>query len=365
MPRRPIDLSCGIDHLAILDENGQLDEALEPDLPEDLLLRIHRVMLLCRRFDERMFTLQRQGRMGTFAPIKGQEAQVGAVVPLTAEDWIAPSFREMPAEVWRGKSLESVLLTYSGYNEGGVAPEGLNNLPIAIPVGSQTLHAVGLAYGMKYRKQPHVAMAFFGDGATSEGDFHEALNFAATFQLPAVFVCQNNHWAISVPRSKQTRSKTLAQKALAYDMPGIQVDGNDVLAVYAAAKEAVDRARAGGGPTLIENVTYRMSVHTTADDPKKYRGDDEVEPWVKRDPIIRFQKYLVGKGFLSEETIHSIDEAVSKEVREAEERWARQIEKGVDPLDMFDHAYAVLPPHIVDQREELRRELEERKREGM
>jgi TPP-dependent pyruvate/acetoin dehydrogenase alpha subunit len=157
----------------------------------------------------------------------------------------------------------------------------------------------------------------------------------------------------------------LAQKALAYDMPGIQVDGNDVLAVYAAAKEAVDRARAGGGPTLIENVTYRMSVHTTADDPKKYRGDDEVEPWVKRDPIIRFQKYLVGKGFLSEEKIPSIDEAVSKEVREAEERWARQTEKGVDPLDMFDHAYAVLPPHIVDQREELRRELEERKREGM
>lgn len=365
MPRTPIDLSCGIDHLSILDENGQLDEVLEPKLSEDVLLKIHRVMLLCRRFDERMLTLQRQGRMGTFAPIKGQEAQVGAVVPLTPDDWIAPSFREMPAEVWRGKSLESVLLTYSGYNEGGRDTKSLNNLPIAIPVGSQTLHAAGIAYGIKYRGQSHVAMAFFGDGATSEGDFHEALNFSATFQLPAIFVCQNNHWAISVPRSKQTRSRTLAQKALAYDMPGIQVDGNDVLAVYAAAKEAVDRARSGGGPTLIENVTYRMSVHTTADDPKKYRRDDEVEPWVKRDPIVRFQKYLVSKGFLSEEAVGSVDEEVAREVREAEERWARQTEKGVDPGDMFDHAFAVLPPHIVEQREELRRELEERKRENM
>lgn len=364
MARTAIDIPCRIDHLSILSEDGEVDRDLEPDLSRDLLMRIHRTMLLCRRFDERMLILQRQGRIGTFAPIKGQEAQIGAVVPLESEDWIAPSFREMPAEVWRGKSLQSVLLTYAGYNEGGKAPDGMNNLPVAIPVGSQTLHAAGIAYAMKYRKKSSVAMTFFGDGATSEGDFHEALNFAAVFQVPAIFVCQNNQWAISVPRSKQTRSRTLAQKAVAYEIPGIQVDGNDVLAVYVAARDAVDRARRGEGPTLIENVTYRMSVHTTADDPTKYRKDEEVEPWMRRDPIIRFQKYLMQKGLLVEEEVQSVDEQVTKEVREAEEQWTRTVEKGIDPLDMFDHAYGELPPYVVLQRDELRRELEERKREG-
>lgn len=364
MARTAIDIPCRIDHLSILSEDGEVDRDLEPDLSRDLLMRIHRTMLLCRRFDERMLILQRQGRIGTFAPIKGQEAQIGAVVPLESEDWIAPSFREMPAEVWRGKSLESVLLTYAGYNEGGKAPDGMNNLPVAIPVGSQTLHAAGIAYAMKYRKKSSVAMTFFGDGATSEGDFHEALNFAAVFQVPAIFVCQNNQWAISVPRSKQTRSRTLAQKAVAYEIPGIQVDGNDVLAVYVAARDAVDRARRGEGPTLIENVTYRMSVHTTADDPTKYRKDEEVEPWMRRDPIIRFQKYLMQKGLLVEKEVQSVDEQVTKEVREAEEQWTRTVEKGIDPLDMFDHAYGELPPYVVLQRDELRRELEERKREG-
>lgn len=360
MPRKPIDIPCRVDHLSILSEDGEVDREMEPELSEELLLRMYRTMLLCRRFDERMLTLQRQGRIGTFAPIKGQEAQIGAVVPLEPEDWIAPSFREMPAEVWRGKSLQSVLLTYAGYNEGGKIPEGLNNLPIAIPVGSQILHAVGIAYGMKYRRKRHVAMAFFGDGGTSQGDFHEALNFAGVFQVPAVFVCQNNQWAISVPRSRQTRSRTLAQKAVAYEIPGVQVDGNDILAVYVAAKEAVERARAGEGPTFIENVTYRMSVHTTADDPKKYRRDEEVEPWIARDPITRFEKYLLKKGLLTDQKVASVDEEVTREMREAEHRWALQVEEGIDPMGMFDHAYEDLPPHILVQRDELRRELEEK-----
>jgi len=250
---------------------------------------------------------------------------------------------------------------YGGYNEGGYVPEGVNNLPVAIPVGSQTLHAAGLAYAIKYRKQRQIAMTFFGDGATSEGDFHEAMNFSAVFQVPVVFVIQNNHWAISVPRSHQTHSKTLAQKALAYDMPGLQVDGNDVLAVYAGAKEAAERARAGGGPSLIECVTYRMSMHTTADDPKKYRTEEEVEEWIKRDPITRFQKYLTAKGLLTDDTIDAIDAEVQSEIKAAEERWAQQVEKALDPLDMFAHAFAEMPPHLLAQREELRQELAGRK----
>jgi len=364
MPRKEIDLPCRVDYLSILDENGQLDRDLEPRIPDELLLRLYRAMVLGRRFDERMLTLQRQGRIGTFAPIKGQEAsQLGAVAVLESDDWFVPSFREVVAEVWRGKKMENVLLVYGGYNEGGEIPEGLNNTPVSVPVGTQTLHAVGLAYGIKYRKKKNVAMVFFGDGATSEGDFHEALNFAAVFQAPVIFVCQNNHWAISIPRSKQTRSSTLAQKALAYGMPGIQVDGNDILAVYSAAKEAVERARAGGGPTMIECVTYRMSMHTTADDPKKYRTEEEVQEWVKRDPIVRFQKYLTDKDLLSEAKIQAIEEEVRAEIQDVEARWTARIEKPVDPLDMFDYVYAELPPSLLAQREELKQELEARRLE--
>ncbi len=357
MPKTDIDLPYKVQHLSILDENGQLDKELEPKISSELLLKLYRAMVLSRRFDERMLTLQRQGKIGTFAPIKGQEAQVGAVAVLEPEDWLVPSFREMPSEVWRGKKMEHILALFGGYNEGGEIPEGFNNLPVAIPVGSQTLHAAGIAYAIKYKKQKHVAMTFFGDGATSEGDFHEALNFAAVFQVPAIFVCQNNQWAISVPRSRQTRSKTLAQKALAYDLPGIQVDGNDVLAVYAAAKEAVDRARAGDGPTFIECVTYRMSVHTTADDPKRYRTDEEVEEWVRRDPITRFEKYLRKKKLLTDDKIKTLEEEVTSEIKEAVARWEDFTRKTPDPLTMFEHLFEELPPYVAQQREELKAEL--------
>jgi pyruvate dehydrogenase E1 component alpha subunit len=362
MPRKKIDFPFKLEHLSILDEDGQLDQDLEPTLGGEVLLKLHRTMLLGRMFDERMLIMQRQGRIGTFAPIKGQEAsQLGAVAPLVPDDWIVPAFRETIAEAWRGKSLVNVLLLYAGYNEGGQIPDNLNNLPVSIPVGTQPLHAVGIAYAMKYRKKDNVAMVFFGDGATSEGDFHEAMNFAGVFQAPVVFVCQNNHWAISIPRSKQTRSDTLAQKAMAYGMPGIQVDGNDILAVYSAAKEAVDRARSGGGPTLIENVTYRMSVHTTADDPKRYRTDEEVEKWIKRDPIPRFQKYLKGKDLLSDDKIGEIEEEIRAEIKEVEEEFNRRTEKRPDPAAMFDHLLADLPPYVIEQKRELERDLREGK----
>lgn len=358
MPKKEIDLPYRVDYLSILDEDGNVDKELEPDLPEELLLALHRAMLLARRFDERMLILQRQGKIGTFGPIKGQEAsQIGAVAVLERDDWLVPAFREMGAELYRGKSMENVLLNYAGYNEGAYIPETLNNLPIAIPVASQTLHAVGIAYSIKYRRQKQIVITFFGDGATSEGDFHEALNFAGVFQTPLVFVCQNNQWAISIPRSKQTRSKTLAQKALAYGVPCMQVDGNDILAVYSAAQQAADRAKSGEGPTMIENVTYRMSVHTTADDPTRYRTDEQVEEWAKRDPITRFQKYLIAKGPLSEARIDSLEEEIKAEIKEAEERFDEQVKKLGDPLDMFSHAFAELPATLVEQKNEVSRNL--------
>lgn len=365
MPRKNITLSEKIEYLSILDEKGNLDKTLEPDISQDILLQLHRTMVLGRRFDERLLNLQRQGRIGTFAPIKGQEAaQLGSVANLLPGDWMVPAFRETAAELWRGRSLESIIIYNNGYNEGIDVPETRNDLPISVPVGSQIIHAVGVGWAAKYRQRQDVAMTFFGDGATSEGDFHEGLNFAAVFQTPVVFVCQNNHWAISVPLSRQTRSKTLAQKALAYGMPGIQVDGNDILAVYAAAQEAVARARTGGGPTLIECVTYRLMMHTTADDPKRYRSDEEVERWSKRDPLPRFQKYLMDKGLLSEPEIEAVESEVLKEIQTAVDRAEKQMEALGNPMDMFEHTYAEMPPYLEEQKAQLAEELSALDEEG-
>jgi pyruvate dehydrogenase E1 component alpha subunit len=358
MPRNTINIPDKIEYLSILNEKGELDASLEPDIPEETHLKLHRNILIGRKFDERLLNLQRQGRIGTFAPISGQEAtQLGAVALLRPSDWMVPAFRETAAEIWRGRSLESVIIYFNGYSEGAEIPHDLNNLPISVPVGSQILHAVGLGWAAKYRQTDDVAMTFFGDGATSEGDFHEGLNFASVFQAPVIFVCQNNHWAISIPVAKQTRSKTLAQKALAYGMPGIQVDGNDILAVYAAAKEAVDRARAGQGPTLIECVTYRMAVHTTADDPKRYRTEEEVEKWRERDPIVRYQKYLVDKGLLSEDKIAGIESEVLEEIQAAVDGAEEQMKALGDPIDMFEHAYARMPAYLKEQKEAFTREV--------
>lgn len=358
MPRTKIDLNYHVDYLSVLDENGELDRSLEPDIPEELLLKLYHAMLLGRRFDERLLNLQRQGRIGTFAPIKGQEAsQVGAVAPLRQSDWMTPSFREMAAELWRGKTMEHIIINFGGFNEGGRVEDGRNDLPMAIPVSSQVLHAVGIAWAMRYRRKDDVAMAFMGDGGTSEGDFHEGLNLAGVYQVPVIFVCQNNQWAISLPRKRQTHSRTLAQKSLAYDIPGIQVDGNDILAVYVAAKEAVDRARAGGGPSLIECVTYRMMMHTTADDPRRYRSEEEVEMWSRRDPLLRFQNYLKGKTLLSDDKIMEAEEGVKAEIQAAVDRAEAQMGKLGDPLDMFEHAYEEMPPPLKAQREDLAAEL--------
>jgi pyruvate dehydrogenase E1 component alpha subunit len=359
MGRKRLALTNDIDYLSILDENGKLDAELEPDITNKVHLRMFRAVLLGRRFDERMLDLQRQGRIGTFPPIKGQEAsQIGAVALLRDSDWLAPAFRETAAEIMRGRSMESVLLYYNGYNEGTIIPETQRDLPMSVPVASQILHAVGLGWAAKYRQTDEVVMTFFGDGATSEGDFHEGLNCAAVYQSPVVFVCQNNQWAISVPLTKQTHSETLAQKALAYGMPGIQVDGNDILAVYAATAEAVDRARNGGGPTFIECVTYRIMMHTTADDPKKYRSEEEVELWKRRDPLLRYQNYLQKKNILSKSDLTALEQEIKLEIQAAIDRAELQMKELGDPLDMFDHLYAELPPHLQAQKEELTHELE-------
>ncbi len=246
MPREEIELQHKIEYLSILDEDGNLDRELEPDLPDALLLKLHRAMLLGRRFDERMLRLQRQGRLGTFPPIKGQEAaHLGAVATLRTSDWFVPAFRETAAEIWRGRAMDDILLYYAGYNQAGYIPEEVRNLPLAIPVATQIPHAVGLGFGAKYRGKDEVTLVFLGDGASSEGDFYESMNFAGVLQVPTVFVCQNNQWAISHPRRQQTRAETLAQKALAAGIPGIQVDGNDILASYVGTLEAVERARNG------------------------------------------------------------------------------------------------------------------------
>lgn len=342
----------GLEYLSILDEDGGLDEDLEPDLDDEMLLEMHRVMLLSRRFDDRRLRWQRSGRIGTFAPVKGQEAaQLGAVAALEDDDWMVPSFRETAAATWRGAPLTSFVLFDAGFNEGAAVEEGSRDLPIAIPVASQVPHAAGLGYAMKQTGADDVVMVFFGDGATSEGDFHEGMNFAGVFELPVVFVCQNNQWAISVPREEQTASKSIAQKALAYGFPGLQVDGNDILASYVACSEAVDRARSGEGPMLVELSTYRLSVHTTADDPSKYRSEEEEEEWNERDPLPRFQGYMKEKGLLDDDAIDELESEIEDQIDGVwDEASERMDELAKQPEAMFDHVYAEMPAHLTEQR---------------
>ena len=346
MPRTRLEPRFYVEYLSILDSEGNVDTALEPDLPPEELKRLYAAMVLGRRLDERMVRLQRQGRIGTFAPIKGQEAsQIGTVSCLRPTDWVVPSFRETAAMIWRGWPIERLLQFFSGYLEGGQPAPDQHDLPVTIPVATQVPHAVGLAYAAQYRGDDAVVMTYFGDGATSEGDFHEAMNFAGVWHVPVVFVCQNNQWAISIPLKKQTHSRTIAEKAHAYGFPGLQVDGNDILAVHVAAREAVERARAGDGPTLIECVTYRLGVHTTADDPTKYRSAEEVTAWERKDPLTRFSAYLQKRNLLED----GVEERIDAEIAAAIARFEAM--PAADPLTMFDHVYAERPPDLDAQRD--------------
>lgn len=363
MPLTEIE-KFNVSYLQILDENGKLDPELEPPLAEADLLRLYRAMFLAREGDQRMLKLQRQGRLGTFGPTTGQEASVcGPTLAMTEKDWFVGSFRELGGRLMRGETMQQAFLFHNGYEEGNVAPNSERTLPISIIVGSQALHAVGLAYAMKHKGEKDSAVVvFFGDGATSEGDFHEAMNFAAVWQAPVVFICQNNQWAISVPRHKQTHSRTLAQKAIAYGMPGIQVDGNDALATYKAAKEALDRAHAGEGPTLIEAVTYRMMMHTTADDPTRYRKEAEVEEWRARDPLTRFRKYLEGKGIWNDELQAGMEAEIKDEIDAA----VKEFESATSfkPDAPFDHVFGTRHDSIEEERAEFLENLEKEAAHG-
>jgi pyruvate dehydrogenase E1 component alpha subunit len=356
--------SYSVSYLQVLDEHGNLDEELEPELSEEQLIRVYRFMVLAREVDQRMLNLQRQGRLGTFAPCTGQEAAVcGPTLAMTPKDWFVCSFRETPGRLMRGETILQTFLYYNGYEEGNLLASSARTLPVAIPVSSQIPHAVGIAYAMQYRGEKDSAVvAFFGDGGSSQGDFHEALNFASLWRAPVVFICQNNQWAISVPRNKQSHTKTLAQKAIAYDMPGIQVDGNDALAMYKATREALDRAYAGEGPTLIEANTYRLLMHTTADDPKKYRPEEEVQDWWQRDPIPRFKLYLERKGIWTESLQTEMDDEIKKEIENA----VKELENatGFKPDAPFDHVFGTPHQEIEEQRADFLGNLAELDKKG-
>lgn len=352
MPRKPLEIDLQLEELSILAEDGSVDEDLLPELDADLQRKIHRTMLLSRRFDERLLTLQKQGRIGTFAPAIGQEAaQVGAAACMSEQDWLAPSYRDSAAGIWRGTPLSGVMLYDAGWNEGAAVAEDARDLPSCVPVASQIPHAAGLAYAAKLQQTGEAVLVFFGDGATSEGDFHEALNFAGVHDLPVVFACQNNQYAISTPLELQTQAGTIVQKAVAYGISGIRVDGNDVLAVQVAFAEAFARAREGQGPTLVEAVTYRLSVHTTADDPSVYREDEEVERWRERDPIPRFQRFLIEREMLSEEDIESLEEEIEQEIDEAWKEAERQMKSFDLRGPMFEHILEEIPPYLEAQRQ--------------
>ena len=352
LPHQTLSLSNQVTELSILDVDGHADPDLEPQLDNDELIRLYRFMVLTRVLDERMIRMQRQGKLGTFAPCRGQEAtQIGYIQPLRGEDWVVPSYRAPGAQLWRGWSIEQVLLFWNGYELGARPPEEVNDLPIAIPVGSHPILAVGIGMAMSIRDEKKVVLTAFGDGATSEGDVLEAFNFAGVYQAPVVFICENNQYAISLPRAKQTCSETIAQKAIAFGYDGVKVDGNDVLAMIVATQAAVDKARQGGGPTLIEAYTYRLEMHTTADDPKKYRSDEEVKAWERKCPIARFQKYLAGKGILNEDVIADVLADTTEEVRCGVESFQKMCVP--EPEKLFDYTYATMPPELQEQKEEF------------
>ena len=310
------------------------------------LIELYRRMVLLRVFDERAVVYHRQGRIGTYAIAWNHEAiQAGATFALDEHDWIFPSYRESPIGLVRGMPPATILQWWRGHPSGWWNPLEWNVASICVPIGTHVPHAAGLAWGKKLKGEPGVAMAFFGDGATSEGAFHEGVNFAAVMQAPLVLVCNNNSWAISTPLSAQTRAETLADKAKGYGIPGVRVDGLDALAVYDAAREAVDRARAGDGPSLIEAVHYRAAPHATADDPRAYIDLERVEEERRRECVGRFEADLRERGVVDDALVARVrseaEEAMRTGIAEAE------AEPPPDPRLVFEHAYADPPGEIA------------------
>ena len=355
MPHHTV-FEAKIEHLQILDETGKLDKNLAKDtLSNDQVIYLYEQMRICRALDDIAFKLQRSGRMGTYPQNKGQEANaVGSALAMTkGNDWIVPSYRENAALFMHGMPMHMVIQYWMGDERGSQFPEGVNITPLSVPIGTHMLHATGIAWAMKQRKQKDAAViTYFGDGATSEGDFHNAMNFASVMQVPTIFYCQNNSWAISLPREQQMNSATVAQKAIAYDMPTIRVDGNDIFAVYKATCDARKRAIEGGGPSFIEGVTYRLADHTTADDASRYRDPKEVEAWVERDPLIRTRKYMESVGVWDDKKQKELETRAEKIVKEVIE--AAISVPAPDKADFFNYMFAEIPEDLKVQRDTMR-----------
>ncbi|WP_092702888.1 pyruvate dehydrogenase (acetyl-transferring) E1 component subunit alpha [Halovenus aranensis] len=351
------------DRLRILDADGTVHpDATVPDLSEEELLAMYEALVLARRFDQRAISLQRQGRIATYAPMTGQEgSQVATSYALDEQDWLFPTYRDHAAKHVHGMELSSLLGPLRGYRQGYAIPDDVNVMPEYIPIATQIPQAMGMAWGYKLQDQTDRAvLCHFGDGATSEGDFHEGLNFAGVFDVPVVFVCNNNQWAISTPRERQTASDTLAGKADAYGVESIRVDGLDPLAVYQATRAAVRKAKepgpGEGRPTLIESIQYRFGAHTTSDDPSVYRSEEEPAYYRDRDPVDRLRNFLENEGILTDERQEAIESRADQRIENAIEE-AEALE--ADPDDIFEHVYSETPDRLTAQRDDLR-ELREK-----
>jgi len=337
----------------ILNEEGKVvNEEAMPDLSDEELKELMTRMVYTRVLDQRSIALNRQGRLGFYAPTAGQEAsQLGSQFALEKEDFILPGYRDIPQLIWHGLPLYQAFLFSRGHYHGNQMPEGVRALSPQIIIGAQYVQAAGVALGMKLRGKKTVAVTYTGDGGTSQGDFYEGLNFAGAYQAPAIFIVQNNFFAISVPVEKQTAAKTLAQKAVAAGMEGYQVDGMDVLAVYAATKHAREKAINGGGPTLIETICYRYGPHTMAgDDPTRYRTEDLDSEWEKKDPLIRFRKFLESKNLWSEEEENKVIEQAREDIRAAIKQADEYPKQKV--TDLINNMFEDLPYNLQEQLEE-------------
>lgn len=349
-PAASLQEGSALEPWQILRPDGSLAPGYEPALDDDQLLAAHRLMSLSRQVDERGVSLQRQGRLGTFSTVHGQEASVvGSAMALEpGRDWIVPQYRELPAMLWQGYPLERFFRYFRGDPAGNQMPDGVNVLPFQISLATQLPHAVGLAWGLQHQGSDAVSMVYFGDGASSEGDTHEAMNLAGVRRAPVVFLLQNNGWAISTPVSAQTAAPNFAVRGPGYGFPGVLVDGNDLFAVHAAAAWAVARARAGEGPTLIESRTYRLGAHNTADDPTRYVPPAELEERAQLDPLVRLRTYLAARGLLDDAGLASLQEQVASEVNEAVA--SAEAQTPPDAGQLFDHAYGSAPARVDEQR---------------